>query len=107
MFIGGINLELYYHATPYANLDSILDYGIQLSRDGLVYMCKSPEDAAKFLAIRGVKDILAIEVKVPKKLQNTIVETFDHSERFFRCRAFASTIPIPTNRFGKMTRYEL
>lgn len=97
----------FYHATPYCNLHSILTNGINTGSDNLVYMCEQPYDAVKFLAIRGYKDILVIEVKVPKKLENTIIETFDHAENLFKCRAFASTINIDACRFGKMIRYNL
>ena len=96
-----------YHATPYKNLNSILDNGIKLGSDNLIYLCKNPKDSVKFLAIRGFKDILVVEVKVPKKLENTIIETFDHSEKFFQCRSFASEIDIGTDSISKYTRYQL
>ena len=96
-----------YHATRFENLSSILEKGIQPGTDGLVYMCLEPRDSAKFLAVRGCKDILVIKVKIPKKLNNTIQETFDHSSRFFGCRAFASNIPISTERLADFTRYQL
>lgn len=96
-----------YHATPYSNLSNILDSGIKLGHDGLIYMCEQPIDSVKFLAVRGIKDILVVEVKVPKRLEDTIIETFDHSESFFKCRAFASTEPIGTERLGKFIRYQI
>lgn len=96
-----------YHATNYDNFLSILNNGITSGTDGIVYMCLTPEDAIKFLFIRGVRDILVIEVKVPKNLDNTIIETFDHSEEFFKCRCFGSTIPISLSRIGKMYHYIL
>ena len=95
-----------YHATPYNNLYSILEHGINIGVGG-VYMCETPNDAAKFLAVRGIKDILVVEVKIPKKLEYTISESFDHSYAFFKCRAFVSNIPIELNRLGNMTRYQI
>lgn len=96
-----------YHATPYENLGNILTDGIHPGPDGLIYMCKDPKDAVKFIAIRGCHDILVVEVKIPKRLEDTIVETFDHSERFFQCRCYASKIPIETQRLDKMLRFQL
>lgn len=96
-----------YHATPMENLDKILDSGIKRGPDGLIYLCEKPEDSAKFIAIRGYRNILVVEVKIPKRLENTIIETFDHSERFFQCRAFASTVDIPIERCQNYLRFDI
>lgn len=85
----------------------MLEKGILPGPDGLIYLCTDPTDSAKFLYIRGHRDIIVYEVKVPKKLSDTIIETFDHSPTFFQCRAFASTVPIPVERLGKLTRYQI
>lgn len=95
-----------FHATSYNNLLSILKSGINTGTDG-VYMCEKPEDAAKFLIVKGIKDILIIEVKIPKNLEVTISESFDHNQNFFKCRAFVSHVPIVPSRFGKMIRYQI
>ena len=96
-----------YHSTPYENLYKILDKGLLPGRDGLIYLCETPQNCNKFLIIRGFVKLLTVRVKVPKKLENTIIETFDHSEEFFKCRAFASRIPIPLDRIDKFTVWEL
>lgn len=96
-----------YHATPFENLASIVENGINTGPDNLVYLCEKPEDSAKFLVVRGYRDILVAKVKVPKKLENTIIETFDHSQKFFKCRAFGSTIPISADRVAGFTRYSI
>lgn len=91
-------MKYLYHATPFANLGSISCEGLKPQADGLVYLGETENDAAKFIAIRGCKDILIVKVKVPKRLENTIIETFDHSYSFFQCRSFASSIPIEPDR---------
>lgn len=96
-----------YHATPYENLGKILENGLIPGPDGLIYLTEKPVDAVKFIAIRGYRDILVVEVKIPKKLENTIEETFDHSERFFQCRSFASTVPIKSDRIKNYYRYSI
>lgn len=96
-----------YHATPYENLGKILENGLVPGPDGLIYLTEKPTDAAKFIAIRGYRDILVVEVKIPKKLENTIEETFDHSERFFQCRSFASTVSIKSDRIKDYYRYSI
>ena len=105
--VGDLNMRYMYHATPFNNLENIMDNGINTGADGLVYLCEKPEDSVKFLAIRGYRDILVDKVKIPKKLENTIIETFDHSNKFFQCRAFAQTISIPVTRIAGYIRYEL
>ena len=87
-----------YHATSYDNLGNILDEGLKLSSDRVVYLAETPKDAVKFVVLRGYDRILTVKVKVPKKLENTIIGTFDHSFSIFKCRAFGSTINIETNR---------
>ena len=51
-------MKYYYHATRMENLHSIMLSGLNPGVDGLVYMCEKPEDAIKFLAIHGYRDIL-------------------------------------------------
>ena len=78
--------KTYYHATPFENLDSIIEKGILKSRyDGMVYLTEKPEEAARFLAIRLCREILVCEVEVDESL---VEETFDHNGAFFRCRAY-------------------
>lgn len=96
-----------YHATPFNNLVSIMENGIHLGIDNLVYLCETPQDSAKFVAIRGYRDILVVKVKIPKSLENTVIETFDHNSKFFGCRAFGSTTSIPLDRIAGYLRYEL
>ena len=75
-----------YHETTNENMERIAQYGvIKTSCGGVVYLCKRPEDACKFLLIRGLKKMCVIEVNVENK---KIHESNDHSEAFFRCKAY-------------------
>lgn len=78
-------LETYYHATPYENLSSIIVDGIKASYEGIVYLTKERDDALKFVAVRGYKDILTVEVLIDSE---KVEETFDHNLMFFKCKAF-------------------
>lgn len=97
----------YYHATPYSNLHNILSDGLQPGPDGLVYMCETPVDALKFLVVRGYKDLLVVEIKIYKNMEKNVIETFDHSERFFKCRAFGYNGSLFGRNIGTYTRYQL
>ena len=98
-------LKSYYHATPFENLNSILKKGILTGCDGVVYLTENPDEAARFVAIRGHKKILVIEVELEEEM---VEESFDHSMIFFRCRAFTYPQDILVNEFGgDMRTYEL
>lgn len=96
--------KTYYHATPFTNLDSILEYGIRRSMEGIVYLTTKPKDAVKFVAIRGCKDILVCQVSVDEEL---VEESFDHNEEFFKCRAYAYSQDILPNEIEGFLRYEI
>lgn len=84
-----------WHATDYNNLISIMDNGIKPGPDKMVYLCDTEHDAAKFLIVRNCKHILTLRIKIYKKDEAKIHETFDHSERFFKCRAYGYKGEIP------------
>lgn len=90
-------LKSYYHATPFENLGSIISEGIHTGYDGVVYLTEKPYEAARFVAIRGCKKILVIEVIVE---ENMVKESFDHNEQLFRCKAYTYPKDIPMNEFG-------
>ncbi len=48
--------SLYYHATPYRNLYSIMQNGIKPSADGFVKLCHCKEDAVIFGVDKGLDD---------------------------------------------------
>lgn len=98
-------LKSYYHATPFENLAPIFSEGIKTGCDGVIYLANKSEEAARFVAIRGHKKILTIEVKVDESL---VEESFDHSESFFKCKAYLYPKNISIDEFGTNVRtYEL
>ena len=96
-----------WHATEYKNLVSILDNGIIPGPDKLVYLCENGIDAAKFVAVRGCRDILLCQIKIYKADEDKIKETFDHSERFFKCRAFGYKGAIKPQNIKHYRRLEI
>lgn len=98
-------MKIYYHATTQDKLNSILDNGIRPGVDKVVYMCEKAIDAAKFLAVRGIKPIYVISFKTYKKEENIIDESFDHSLTYFKCKAYVYKGTIEPCRFLKVTKY--
>ena len=84
-------MKKYYHATPAENLDSILENGL-VSESGFIYLTEKFEECIPFIALRGVNEILVVELEVPEE---NVGESFDHSQKFFQCRAFVYKGSIP------------
>lgn len=97
-------LKTYYHATSFENLASIIDKGILKGSDGVVYLTEQPEEAARFVAIRGVTKILVLGIELE---ENLVSESFDHSFLFFKCRAFTYPEDISTDEIISFSKYEL
>lgn len=95
--------KTYYHATPFSNLNSILESGIRKGTDGVVYLTTEPKDAVKFVAIRGCREVLVCQVSIE---ENLIAESFDHNEAFFGCRAWTYGEDIPPDLIEEFTKYE-
>lgn len=75
----------FYHAAPKETMMKIYAEGVlKKSWDGVVYMCKDPIDACKFLVIRGMRQMSVIELELDEK---EVEESHDHSETFFKCKA--------------------
>ncbi len=96
-----------WHATPFENLISIMENGIEPGPDGLVYMCEQQQDAAKFVRIRGCRHILVVKIKILKKDEDKVHETYDHSESFFKCKAFGYKGHIDTSKIVDYRQYKL
>ena len=78
----------FYHAAPKETMMKIYAEGVlKKSWDGVVYMCKDPIDACKFLAIRGMRQMSVIELELDEK---EVEESHDHSETFFKSRRHCS-----------------
>lgn len=97
---------VFYHATDYENLASILDNGLRASIEGIVYLTETEQDALKMVALRGYKEILTIKILIPEKEAHRIVETFDHSEAFFKCKSYGYQGNISKRRLTPLKRYD-
>lgn len=76
----------FYHATTTENMEKIAATGIiRKSWDGVVYLCTDPIDACKFLVLRGLRKMCVIETELNEE---DVEESFDHSQAFFKCRAY-------------------
>ena len=96
--------KVYYHATPYENLGSILDKGIQIGFDGVVYLCEKPYEAARFVAIRGCNKIICLGVEIE---DNMVEESFDHNQVFFKCNAYIYPKEISVDKIVSFSKYEI
>jgi len=96
-------LKTYYHATPYENLESIMDQGILRGCDGVVYLTEKPYEAARFVVIRGCNKILVLGIEMD---ENLVKESFDHSQAFFKCRAYTYPEDIPADEITEFLKYE-
>ncbi len=96
--------KTYYHATEQKNFDSICEKGILKGIDGVVYVCEKPEEAVRFLAIRGINSIFVFEVHIEESF---ISESFDHNERFFKCKAYMYSKDILSEEIISCFKYEL
>ena len=97
--------KTYYHATPFENLESIMvkDQEIRKGCDGVVYLTEKPNDAVKFLVIRGYTKILVIGVNLEEDM---VSESFDHSEAFFKCKAYMYPENISIDCFTTVQTFE-
>lgn len=95
--------KTYYHATPFENLESIMAQGIRKGCDGVVYLTEKPEDAAKFVAIRGYMKILVLGMELEEDM---VSESFDHSFALFKCEAYTYPEDIPVDEITELRTYE-
>lgn len=93
----------YYHATSARNLGNILIEGFKTGIDGCVYLTKTRSDALKFIAIRCFEDIVVFEIKLPN---DKVKETFDHSQQFFKCRAYGYYDNIPAKAIANVYKFD-
>lgn len=75
----------YYHATDVKNIGSIIAEGIKPGYDGVVYLCETPEDSLKFMLVHGYHEAAVFEVELDS---SEVEESFDHSQAFFKCKAY-------------------
>lgn len=85
---------LLWHATDKKNFDSIMSTGL-LAFDFGVFFIDNPTSAAVFVAVRGIKNIVAFPVEFE---EDEVIESCDHSPDYFKCRSFYSPKDIPNHR---------
>lgn len=100
-------MKIMYHATDMKNLASILDNGLIANNfEGIVYLAEKPEDALKFVVLRCYDEIVLLKVKIYKKDEGKLIETFDHNPRIFKCRAFGFMGNIPSSNIEPYMKYD-
>lgn len=96
-------MKKYYHATYPDAMEQIIADGIlKKGWDDCVYLCETPQEAARFVAIRGYKTVYVIEIILP---EDKVKESFDHSIQFFQCRAYTYKGNIKIEPEAMVTRY--
>lgn len=94
----------YYHSTPLRNKEAILMEGIKPDFMGFVYLTTSYEDAVKFQMLRFEHRVVVFEVELPEE---SVEESFDHNEKFFKCRCFVHNGRIPSSAIVDGREYNL
>ena len=75
----------FYHATPWENLNSILEKGIQPDCFGTIFLADGMVEASSFLLIRGISPLAVFEIELD---EDEVEESFDHNSNFFKCKAW-------------------
>lgn len=83
-------IKKFYHCTTQEKMIDILCEGLKTGCDGVVYLADSPENAAKFIAIRGVpiEDLRVITISRDDLKEELLDYSYDHSESFFKCKGY-------------------
>ena len=93
-------MKNFYHATTQSNFEKIQESGeIKVGFDSIVYLAESPEDAYKFIGLR-VWDEPIVILEITGLDPDKVIETFDHSYAFFKCRSFGYLENIPTDNIA-------
>lgn len=96
-------MKYLYHATVSDNLDSIYKNGlIPQGFYNAVFLADNPESAAAFLKVRLINNITVLRVKFNNNQFRKLDESFDHSDSFFRCRAYMCYETITPERLKKI-----
>lgn len=96
----------YYHATSKRNRKSILEKGLLTGIDGVVYLTKKPDECLRFMAFRFDKYIDVYEVNIPKSEKNKVMESFDHNENIFKCKAYMYLENVPVEWIKLHSEYK-
>lgn len=94
----------FYHATTAASMTAIRKDGVlRAGSFGEVFLCREPLDACKFLVIRGLRSMEVIEVELDEA---EVMESFDHNESFFGCKAYIHLGDIHLRGGERITQYD-
>lgn len=95
----------YYHATSEDSLSKILAEGvIKTGFDGIVYLAETQENALRFVALRLLdQPVIVLEIDIPD--ESKLIETFDHSYKFFKCKSFGYLENISSNHITAIWKY--
>lgn len=101
-----------YHATTKENAIKIIgSQCIRPGMDGVVYLADSPDNAIKFvktyIIAMGGKDfiITVFPVTISETDESKVIETHDHSEEYFKCKAYGYKEIIPFEMIGNPCDY--
>lgn len=96
---------LLWHASPYSNLESIVNNGL-LTSNGKIFFADKVESAVLFVYMKGEKHIIAFPVEFTEEEVN---ESFDHNVDVFKCRCYSVANNIPYSRVieAEIMEYEL
>lgn len=91
----------FYHATTSTAAESIRKDGvIKAGVMGDVFLCRKPLD---FLILRGMPVIYVVEVDLRR---SDVVESHDHAESFFGCKAYVHRGDIPLHGLTPVRAYD-
>lgn len=94
----------FYHTTTSTAVESIRKDGvIKAGVMGDVFLCRKPLDACKFLILRGMPVIYVVEVDLRR---SDVVESHDHAESFFGCKAYVHRGDIPLHGLTPVRAYD-
>ena len=98
-----------YHATTQESSNKIIkDWAIKPQGfDKCIFLADNKTSAAMFLAIRGEKEIVVFEVDESKLDNSKLERSFDHNEKFFRCKAYMYTDMISLDDVDELYQYHL
>lgn len=94
-----------WHATPKKNLESIMFQGIKPCL-GEIYFTDNPAWAATFVAMRGIKEIVALPVELDIK---DLKASYDHNSELFKCNCYVYHDNIPAEKidWGNARKWDL
>lgn len=96
-----------YHATDQSNEYAIMNEGLKPGIDGGTYFADSVENALKFMAFRvDVQKIIVLKVSTEHLDKKLLEESFDHSEFFFKCKAWVYMDHIQPEAIQGIEEYE-